>query len=170
VFTHNNDANISIHILGLFGNPSDGFHGKTVSMLIGNFAAKVTLTPSKKLKIVRESDMERYSMGVFHLFLSLPLFFSMPSSKFSRFKHLFSFVTVSSLCLLYYMSILQIANESSDKTQFTSIAEHHAHVKLSGYYGGLRLIQATMAKVSHIYGVSFNLPMLVNCLSVSIMI
>jgi glucuronokinase len=42
------------YILGLFGNPSDGFHGKTVSMLIGNFAAKVTLTPSKKLKLVRD--------------------------------------------------------------------------------------------------------------------
>ncbi len=30
--------------VGLMGNPSDGFHGKTISFLIDNFQAKVSLT------------------------------------------------------------------------------------------------------------------------------
>jgi glucuronokinase len=31
--------------IGLMGNPSDGFGGKTVSLLLENFKATVTLTP-----------------------------------------------------------------------------------------------------------------------------
>jgi hypothetical protein len=118
VFTHNNDANICIHILGLFGNPSDGFHGKTVSMLIGNFSAKVTLTPSKKLKIVSESDMERYSMDVFHLFLSLPFFFfqchlqsflgSNIYFRLSQFHHYVCYTTC-----LYYRSPMRVVTRLS---------------------------------------------------------
>jgi len=37
--------------IGLMGNPSDGFYGRTISSCIGNFHAKVTLTESRKLKI-----------------------------------------------------------------------------------------------------------------------
>jgi glucuronokinase len=31
--------------IGLLGNPSDGFYGKTVSLALANFYAEVTLTP-----------------------------------------------------------------------------------------------------------------------------
>ncbi|KAI9245355.1 ribosomal protein S5 domain 2-type protein [Phascolomyces articulosus] len=34
--------------VGLMGNPSDGFYGKTISMLISNFWAQVTLIPHNK--------------------------------------------------------------------------------------------------------------------------
>lgn len=37
--------------VGLMGNPSDGFYGKTISSCISNFYAKVTLTESPRLKI-----------------------------------------------------------------------------------------------------------------------
>ena len=43
------------HILlrvGLIGNPSDGFYGKTISFTINNFWAEVTITESSRL--VRE--------------------------------------------------------------------------------------------------------------------
>lgn len=33
--------------VGLMGNPSDGFYGKTISLLIGNYFAEVTLTPNR---------------------------------------------------------------------------------------------------------------------------
>ncbi|CAG8477620.1 5109_t:CDS:2 [Cetraspora pellucida] len=33
--------------IGLMGNPSDGFHGKTISLLISNFFAEITLIPNK---------------------------------------------------------------------------------------------------------------------------
>ena len=38
--------------IGLIGNPSDGFHGKTISMSIANFWADVTIKASEKLILV----------------------------------------------------------------------------------------------------------------------
>ena len=35
--------------IGLIGNPSDGFYGKTISMSISNFWAEVTIVESEKL-------------------------------------------------------------------------------------------------------------------------
>ena len=35
--------------VGLMGNPSDGFYGKTISLSIENFWAEVTITESSKL-------------------------------------------------------------------------------------------------------------------------
>lgn len=37
---------------GLLGNPSDGYNGKTISLIVKNFFAQVTLTPSKRLAFV----------------------------------------------------------------------------------------------------------------------
>ncbi len=37
--------------IGLMGNPSDGFYGKTISACISNFHARITLTESQRLKI-----------------------------------------------------------------------------------------------------------------------
>ena len=39
----------TIHRIGLMGNPSDGFFGKTISLTISNFWAEATLTESVKL-------------------------------------------------------------------------------------------------------------------------
>ena len=35
--------------VGLMGNPSDGFNGKTIAMTISNFWAEVTLVESQTL-------------------------------------------------------------------------------------------------------------------------
>lgn len=35
--------------VGLLGNPSDGYYGKTLSFALHNFYAEVTLTPSDRL-------------------------------------------------------------------------------------------------------------------------
>ncbi|MCK5863297.1 MAG: GHMP kinase, partial [Candidatus Hydrogenedentes bacterium] len=37
---------------GLVGNPSDGYYGKTISIILRNFAAKVTLYESPEIEIV----------------------------------------------------------------------------------------------------------------------
>jgi glucuronokinase len=39
---------------GLIGNPSDGYFGKTISVLVGNFAARVTLWESPRLTILAQ--------------------------------------------------------------------------------------------------------------------
>jgi glucuronokinase len=46
---------------GLLGNPSDGFYGKTISFIIKNFAAEVTLWESPELEILdSEEDRSRF--------------------------------------------------------------------------------------------------------------
>lgn len=75
--------------IGLMGNPSDGFGGKTVSFLINNFFASCTIQGSTDNNI--------------HL----------------------------------------IPHPVYDPTSFSSLADLNAHTLANGYYGGMRLLQAT---------------------------
>lgn len=74
---------------GLMGNPSDGYYGKTIGVIIRNFAATVRLTESKDLAI-------------------------RPSFQ--------------------------------DRSEYGSIGELVADVETHGYYGGQRLLKATVRK------------------------
>jgi len=74
---------------GLVGNPSDGYHGKTLSISLGNFRAEV---------------------------------------------------------VLYEWDELEIVWTEQDQSRFASIHHLAKDVKLHGYYGGLRLIKATIKK------------------------
>jgi glucuronokinase len=72
---------------GLIGNPSDGYHGKTISMIVRNFFAEV---------------------------------------------------------VLYEWDSLDIVLAENDRARFASIQDLARDVKLHGYYGGIRLIKATI--------------------------
>jgi glucuronokinase len=74
---------------GLIGNPSDGYFGKTISFVIRDFAAKVTLYESPELEIV-------------------------PSFQ--------------------------------DRFRYASMRELREDVKSQGYYGGIRLMKATIRR------------------------
>jgi len=75
--------------VGLAGNPSDGFFGKTISLAFKNFSAEVVLYESPRLEIL-------------------------PSSK--------------------------------DQSIFMSVKELVNDVRLHGYYGGIRLLKATVKR------------------------
>lgn len=74
---------------GLVGNPSDGYNGKTISLIVKDFAAEV---------------------------------------------------------LLYQTPELEISTSAQDRSQFSDMRELVEDVSLNGYYGGLRLIKATISK------------------------
>jgi glucuronokinase len=74
---------------GLIGNPSDGYHGKTISLIVRNFWAEVVLYEWDSLEIVLAED---------------------------------------------------------DRARFASIHDLARDVKLHGYYGGIRLIKATIKR------------------------
>lgn len=74
---------------GLIGNPSDGYFGKTISFIIRDFSAKVSLYESPEVEIV-------------------------PSFQ--------------------------------DRFQYGSIQELARDVKANGYYGGIRIMKATIRK------------------------
>src|SRR5207249_7064803 len=74
---------------GLVGNPSDGYHGKTISVIVRNFAAEV---------------------------------------------------------VLYEWEDVELVPTDLDRSRFRSVHDLVRDVKLHGYYGGLRLIKATVKK------------------------
>jgi len=74
---------------GLMGNPSDGYHGKTLSIILRNFFAEVTLYEWDQLELVLSQE---------------------------------------------------------DQSRFRSIDELVRDVELHGYYGGIRLVKATIKK------------------------
>jgi glucuronokinase len=74
---------------GLVGNPSDGYHGKTISLIVRNYSAQV---------------------------------------------------------VLYEWDRIEIVWTEQDKSAFDSIHDLLRDVKLHGYYGGVRLIKATIKK------------------------
>ncbi|MBI3462997.1 MAG: GHMP kinase [Planctomycetes bacterium] len=74
---------------GLVGNPSDGYGGKTISVIVRNFAAEV---------------------------------------------------------VLYEWEDLEIIGSETDRSRFESIGDLVRDVKLHGYYGGIRLVKATIKK------------------------
>lgn len=74
---------------GLIGNPSDGYHGKTISISVRNFWAEVTL---------------------------------------------------------YEWDDVEVVLSQEDRSRFRSVQELARDVKLHGYYGGVRLVKATIKK------------------------
>jgi len=74
---------------GLLGNPSDGYHGKTISLIVRNFSAEV---------------------------------------------------------VLYEWDSVDIVLAENDRAQFRSVQDLAKDVKLHGYYGGIRLIKATIKR------------------------
>jgi glucuronokinase len=74
---------------GLLGNPSDGYHGKTISMTVRNFWAEVVLYEWDSVEIVLAED---------------------------------------------------------DRARFASVGDLARDVRLHGYYGGIRLIKATIKR------------------------
>lgn len=59
---------------GLIGNPSDGYHGKTISFLVRNFTAEVTLWESPRLEILPAARDHSVFDGIEHLARDVRLF------------------------------------------------------------------------------------------------
>jgi len=74
---------------GLVGNPSDGYQGKTLSIIVRNFSAEV---------------------------------------------------------VLYEWEDVEVIPSQEDHSRFRSVRELHRDVKLHGYYGGIRLVKATIKR------------------------
>jgi glucuronokinase len=86
----------------LVGNPSDGYYGKTLSFVVRNFSARVTLYESPRIRI-------------------LP--------------------------------------QASDRLEFQDVADLLQDVERHGYYGGVRLIKATIKKLhGHMHAQGKSLP------------
>jgi glucuronokinase len=58
---------------GLLGNPSDGYFGKTISIIVRNFGARVILYESPELIIEEQAEDQNTFRNIFHLVESVKL-------------------------------------------------------------------------------------------------
>jgi glucuronokinase len=86
---------------GLVGNPSDGYNGKTLSVIVRNFSAE---------------------------------------------------------CILYEWEDVELVWTEQDQSRFRSVGDLVRDVRLHGYYGGMRLVKATVKKFVE-YCLRQNLPL-----------
>ena len=101
--------------VGLLGNPSDGFKGKTLSLLIKNFCATVEL--------LVHNDPADNTIEI------------VPHARFDRFNY-------NGCCTFTYLIIY---SHNHSLTQFTTgIDDLVTNISVHGYYGGIRLLQATV--------------------------
>jgi len=58
---------------GLLGNPTDGYHGKTISIIVRNFGARILLYPSPELNIEAQEQDVNIFRNIYHLVDSINL-------------------------------------------------------------------------------------------------
>ena len=95
--------------IGLMGNPSDGFHGKTLSFLLKNFSAIVTIR-EQPVTVCCDGDVNCFEVPKLN--------------DISR-------------------DVIIIPHPTLDPGSFHGIDQLQLHTTYNGYYGGVRLLQAT---------------------------
>lgn len=58
---------------GLLGNPTDGYYGKTISIIVRNFGARILLYPSPELHIEAQEQDVNIFRNIYHLIDSVKL-------------------------------------------------------------------------------------------------
>ena len=58
---------------GLLGNPTDGYYGKTISIIVRNFGARISLYPSPELHIEPQEQDTNIYRNIYHLVDSVRL-------------------------------------------------------------------------------------------------
>ncbi len=58
---------------GLLGNPTDGYFGKTISIIVRNFGARISLYPSPELQIEQQEQDDNIYRNIYHLVDSVKL-------------------------------------------------------------------------------------------------
>ncbi|XP_068173097.1 glucuronokinase with putative uridyl pyrophosphorylase isoform X2 [Antennarius striatus] len=109
--------------VGLIGNPSDGFNGKTIAMTISNFWAEVTLTESQTLVGHVNTSTHNHKPQNLH--------------RGRRVQE--------SRYFLFPLQVL-VPHPLNDPTEFGSLQDLFCISRKEGYLGGLRLLQATCKK------------------------
>lgn len=122
--------------VGVLGNPSDGFFGKTISVTVANFAAEVWLQPNP-LPAPSSSSSSSSSSTSSSSSSSSPA--SSPSS---------SPLLSSSASSLSAERITLVPHPFFDPTSFASLDEVAAVAGREGYVGGLRLFHAALFRLA----------------------
>ncbi len=126
---------------GLLGNPTDGYHGKTISIIVRNFGARISLYPSPELRIEpQEQDLNIYR-NMYHLVDSVRLTGYYGGSRLVK-------ATIKKFSEYCDQEDIRIGNKN-----FT-IRYHSSIPRQVGLAGSSAIVTATMRALMQYYDVS----------------
>ncbi len=126
---------------GLLGNPTDGYHGKTISIIVRNFGARISLYPSPELRIEpQEQDLNIYR-NMYHLVDSVRLTGYYGGSRLVK-------ATIKKFSEYCDQENIRISNKN-----FT-IRYHSSIPRQVGLAGSSAIVTATMRALMRYYDVT----------------
>lgn len=149
---------LPLHRVGLMGNPSDGFNGKTIAMTISNFWAEVTLIESQSLvdKTLYYVNPYQKTRSAFFLnsfntvFVCRSSFLIHWMIPLSSAAYRICFASATKKGLFFFFSVIlpvSVCYMCSQYILYEIIRkQHYLMFPLARYLGGLRLLQATCKK------------------------
>ena len=130
---------------GLLGNPSDGYFGKTISLLVRNFRARVLLYPSAMLEI-RPSKAD------------LPVFEGLADLyNTTRWRGYYGGIRIIQALVVRFIDYCQESGITLEDRNFTLEYESTIPLRL-GMGGSSAIIIAALRVLSRHYGVEIPLP------------
>lgn len=134
---------------GLLGNPSDGYFGKTISLLVGNFRARVLLYPSARLEIrAAKSD--------------LPVFDSLDDLyQSTRWRGYYGGIRIVQALIMRFLEYCKEQGIELPERNFTLEYESTVPLRL-GMGGSSAIITAALRALLIYYGVEIPLPIQAN--------
>ncbi|MEQ9440072.1 MAG: GHMP kinase [Cyclobacteriaceae bacterium] len=134
---------------GLLGNPSDGYFGKSVSIIVRNFGARISLYPSPELQIEpQEQDINVYR-NIYHLVDSVKLTGYYGGSRLIK-------AAIKRFCEYCEEQQIRLASKN-----FT-IRYHSSIPRQVGLAGSSAIITATMRALMEYYQVKIPIDILPN--------
>ena len=126
---------------GLLGNPTDGYHGKTISIIVRNFGARISLYPSPELRIEPQEQDLNVFRNMYHLVDSVRLTGYYGGSRLVK-------AAIKKFSEYCDQQNIRLSNKN-----FT-IRYHSSIPRQVGLAGSSAIVTATMRALMRYYGVS----------------
>ncbi len=133
----------------LLGNPSDGYFGKTISLLVRNFRSRVILYPSARLEI----KPSKADMPVFESLADL--------YQVTRWRGYYGGIRVIQALLVRFMDYCREQRIELEDRNFTLEYETNIPLRL-GMGGSSAIITAALRALCRYYGIEIPLPVQAN--------
>ncbi len=130
---------------GLLGNPSDGYYGKTIALLVRNFRARVLVYPSARLEI-------RASKADMPIFESLDEMYAL-----TRWRGYYGGIRILQAVIIRFMDYCREAGLVLENRNFTIEYESTIPLRL-GLGGSSAIITAGLRALCKYFGVDIPLP------------
>ena len=134
---------------GLLGNPSDGYYGKTIALLVRNFRARVLLYPSARLEI-------RPSKADMPVFENLEDLYST-----TRWRGYYGGIRIIQALIVRFVDYCRQEGIALDDRNFTLEYESNIPLRL-GMGGSSAIVTAALRALSRYFGVEIPLPIQAN--------